>query len=153
MKPSFFPRFLLFSVAFYAGCVVVVFLLTVVKTAVFYNLHFWSALLDWTRFDVLPVAVNEFVRSPVLGLLFAWLGSRTLNRREIMSFAAKCGILAYGLAFVFTVLATKSETLRQIISDFDLIQIGLLGLPIVLILWSRIWKSRSCDAKVTIDQK
>ena len=142
MKSSFFLRFLLFSLAFYGGRIVVVFLLTVIKTAFFYNAHFWSALLDWIRFDVLPVAVKELFRSPVMGFQFASLGTRHLVRREIISFGAKCGISGYALAFVFSILAGKGEWLRQIISDFNLISIPLLGLPVVLILWPRIWTSK-----------
>ena len=48
MKTSFFSRFLGFSLAFYVGSVVAVFILTVVKTATLFPVHFWRWLTQST---------------------------------------------------------------------------------------------------------
>jgi hypothetical protein len=137
MKTSFFPRFLAFSGAFYGGCVVCVFLLTVVKTATFFQHDFWLWLLSWIKGDVFPIALAELFRSPLMGLLFAWRGSRLFTRREIVTFGIACGAFSYAVGYFFSVLAGTGGALARAVDDFSLTEGAILGLPIVLILLSR----------------
>jgi hypothetical protein len=63
MKNSFFSRFLGFTLAFYAGTILSVFILTVVKTAAFFPHGFWPWLGDKrNRTSFLLSLPNLFVR-------------------------------------------------------------------------------------------
>ena len=72
-----------------------------------------------------------------MGLLFAWLGSRHLSRREIMTYGIACGTLSYTVVYFFTILSSTGGTLAQAVDDFNVTEYVILGLPIVLILLSR----------------
>ena len=135
--PGFFWRLFVFTIAFYAGAVLCVTLLTVIKTAVFFNSHFWSALLDWVRFDVLPIALTELVRSPILGLIFAAVGTRKTSLIKIRKSGATCGVITYAAGYFLTILGSDDAAIRQVISDFGLVDVALYALPVLLILLSR----------------
>ena len=143
MKTSFISRFVSFSVSFYVGSVVAIFILTVVKTATFFQHHFWSWLLDWIRFDVFPVAIAELFRSPIMGLLFALFGARWLAPSTTIKFGLVCGVFSYAVAYFFSVLGSTHGSLAQTVVDYNLIEYFLLGLPIALILLSRLFAGQN----------
>jgi len=142
-KASFLRRFGLLTLGLYLGAVLCVFVLTIVKIVCFFPYHFWHWLYYWSRYDVLPVALAELLRSPVMGLLFALLGARHLTPRGIFRFGAVCGMLAYATAHFISLLASTGRPYSTIIQDWGLIQAATLGLPVVLILLSRFldWKN------------
>ena len=139
MKTSFFSRFVSFSVAFYVGSVVAVFILTIVKTATYFQHHFWPWLLSWMIGDVVPITIAELFRSPVMGLLFALLGARWLSRNTTIKFGLACGAFSYAVAYFFSVLGGNRGTLAQTVIDYNLIEYFLLGLPVGLVLLSRLF--------------
>jgi hypothetical protein len=139
MKNSFFPRFLAFSGAFYGGSVITIFLLTVVKTAVFFPAHFWSWIHEWMGADVLPVALAELFRSPLMGLWFAWVGSRHFGRREIMTFGIACGAFSYAVGYFFSILSSTGGILAQSVISLNLTEYFLLGVPVGLGFLSRFF--------------
>ena len=145
MKPSFLARFLGFSVAFYVGSVVGVLVLTVVKTAVFFQHHFWSWILGWIKDDVFPIAVKELFRSPIMGLLFALLGARGMAPSSTLKFGAVCGAFSYATAYFFTILRSTGS-LPQLYFRFNLIEYSLLGVPVLLILLSRFYSVKNSQA-------
>jgi hypothetical protein len=138
MKISFFLRFCVFTLSFWGGIVGSIFLLTAINAACFFPRHFWLWFLDGIRYDLLPVAVAEMLRSPVMGLLFAWLGSHDLSRSGIIRFGAACGAASYAVASVVNLASFASwdlaSYLRQPVAEYI-----ILGLPIALILLSRFF--------------
>jgi hypothetical protein len=145
MKPSFVSRFLAFTVAFYVGSLVSVFILTVVKTAVFFQHHFWSWLLEWIQGDVFPVALAELFRSPLMGLLFALLGIRWLNRSAAVRFGVACGAFSYAVAYFFSIVGSTGGAMAHAVANFNLIEYFLLGLPIGLVFMARFLDGRIID--------
>jgi hypothetical protein len=146
MKTSFFSRFLAFSLAFYGGSVAAVFVLTVVKTAVFFQHHFWSWLFRCIKGDVFPIALAELFRSPIMGLLFALLGTRRLAPSSTIKFGIACGAFSYAAAFFFSILGSTRGTLAQSVTSLNLIEYSLLGLPVGLVLLSRFFTARNIQA-------
>ncbi len=142
MKTSFFSRFLDFTLAFYAGSVAAVFVLTVVKTATFFPHHFWAWLLDWIRYDVFPIALAELFRSPLMGLLFALLGTRWLDRSSTIKFGLACGAFSYAVAYFFSVLGSTGGALAHVVINLNLIEYFMLGLPVAIILLSRFFSAQ-----------
>ena len=138
MKLSFFPRLLVFALSFWGGTVSAIFLLTAINAACFFPRHFWPWFLDGIRFDLLPVALAEMFRSPVMGLLFAWLGSPDLSRSGMIRFGVVCGAVSYAVAGVINLASfapwSLAPYLRQPVAEYI-----ILGLPVVLILLSRFF--------------
>ena len=141
MKTSFFPRFLTFTLSFWCGVVISVFLLTAINAASFFHGHFWLWFANGIRYNLLPVAMAEIFRSPLMGLLFALLGSRDLGRPDTIRLGSVFGAASYAIANVFTLAGFASWSLapyfRQPMAEYI-----ILGLPIALILLSR-FSSRS----------
>ena len=142
MKTSFISRFLGFSLAFYVGGVAAVFVLTIVKTAVFFPVHFWRWLIEWMGADVLPVALAELFRSPIMGLLFALLGTRCLAPSSTVKFGVACGAFSYAIAYFFSILGSTHGTLAQAVTNLNLTEYTVLGLPVGLVLLSRFFTTR-----------
>ena len=146
MKPSFFSRFLAFSLAFYIGSVAAVFVLTIVKWAVFFQHHSISWLLSLITYDLIPVALAELLRSPIMGLFFALIGARWLARSSTIKLGIACGAFSYVIAYFFTVLRSAPGTLAQFVASLNLIEYSLLGLPVLLIVLSRFFTARNTQA-------
>jgi len=121
MKTSFFSRFLGFTLAFYTGSVVTIFILTLVKTATFFQVHFWSWLFEWIKDDVFPIALAELFRSPVMGLLFALLGSRWFAPSSTIKYGVACGAFSYAVTYFFTILNGMGGILSLLVANFNLI--------------------------------
>ena len=136
MKLSFLSRFLAFTVAFYAGAVGAVFILEIVKTAAFLPHGFWSWLSAGIKGNVFPIALAELFRSPVMGLLFALLGPRWLERSATIKFAVACGAFSYAIAFFFSILGSMRGSFAPLVTNHYLIECSLLGLPVGLVLLS-----------------
>ena len=146
MKVSFFSRFLAFSLAFYVGSVVTVFILTVVKTATFCRDDFWSWLFIWIKLEVFPVAFAELFCSPIMGLLFALLGARWLAPSSTIKFGVACGAFSYAVFYFFGILGSIGGILAQAVSSLNLIEYSLLGLPVALVLLSRFFTAKNIQA-------
>jgi hypothetical protein len=142
VRTSFLFRFLVFSPAFCLGSVASVSVLTVVKTAVFFSHDFGSWLISWIEADVFPIALAELFRSPVMGLLFALLGTHWVERSSIIKFGFACGAFSYAVAYFFSVLGGTGGVVAQCVTSVNLIEYFLLGLPIALVLLSPLLVSR-----------
>jgi hypothetical protein len=143
MNASFVSRFLAFSLAFYVGSVAAIFVLTVVKWAVFFQHHSWSWLLGLMRYDVVPVALAELYRSPIMGLFFALLGARGLAPSSTIKFGMACGAFSYAIAFLFTMIRSTPGPIAQAVIALNLIECSLLGLPVALVLLSHFFAARN----------
>ncbi|HEY0256544.1 MAG TPA: hypothetical protein VGC39_03795 [Candidatus Methylacidiphilales bacterium] len=137
MKISFWQRFLAFTLSFWGGIVVALFLLKAVNAFCFSPYHFWAWFLDEIHYDVFPVALAELFRSPIMGLLFALLGSRKFNLRALIRFGAVCGGASYIVADAFNLAGFASWNLAPYFRQPLVVEYIILGLPIVLILLSR----------------
>jgi hypothetical protein len=136
MKTSFFPRFLAFSGAFWSGTLASIFLLTAINAICFFPQHFWPWFLDGIHYDLLPVAGAEMFRSPIMGLLFAWLGNPRFSLRTLMRFGAVCGASSYAVADACNLAGFASWSLAPYFRQPGAEHI-ILGLPVVLIILSR----------------
>jgi hypothetical protein len=138
MRASFYSRFLWFTLAFYAGCVATVFFLTIVRTGIFFQVHFWTWLWAWIKGDVFPVALAELFRSPLMGLLFSFLGPSKHDRSWILKFGLACGAFSYAIADFFSVIGSSRGSHAEFVTNHNLIEYSLLGLPIAFVLLSRV---------------
>jgi len=140
MNISFFRRFLVFTLSFWVGTILSVSALTffhVVSEVVFiFHSHFGGWLLDGLRYYVFPIALAEMFRSPLMGILFAWLGSSHWNQAAIIRFGIVCGAASYVVAWLLNLLGHMSWSMAPYFQQ-PLAMYMMLGLPVALILLSR----------------
>jgi hypothetical protein len=137
MKITFLSRFLGFTLAFYTGTILSVFILTVVKTAAFFPHEFLPWLWSQMKSDFFPFVIAELVRSPLMGFLFALVGPRWNSKISTVKFGVWCGAFACAFAFFFGMLGNSGSPFGRMILGTNLIEYFLLGLPVVLVLVSR----------------
>jgi hypothetical protein len=130
-QASFFARFLAFTATFWSGAVSAFAILILIEQAFFFHGPFWPVLLGDIRGGLIPVAIAELFRSPVMGFLFAFLGRRQLNLRTVSRFGATCGALAYAGADIL-ILSGRTDHVQVPLTEY-----ANLGLPVILILLSR----------------
>jgi hypothetical protein len=131
---GFLQRTLLYATGLFVGCTLCVSIITVAQKYTVSTPKVWPYVLDWFRFWVWPVMVAEMIRSPLAGLFYALLGPARYTRSRILGFGATCGLVAYGFAYFFSVVAGRGPEMRQIVSGWNLIQGSTLGVPLILIL-------------------
>jgi len=140
MKPSFFPRLLSFTIAFWIGATATIFLLTLVKYVCLFHSHFSVWFFSMVRFDVFPVSLAEMIHSPFLGLLYALAGKRHPTLPAVIRFSVACGAVSYAVAEAVNLASfggwSFSPWLQQPLAEHI-----ILGLPVVLIVLSH-WRAR-----------